>query len=159
MSALLVTQCYLDNIVHWRRNGLYTRTLGVMQKHTQRSTYKMEIDIIEINRSNIAVLKSLGVLIQETQDALDLMAEAGYLNSHKIIIKEDQVTPEFFDLKTGIAGEILQKFSTYNVQLAIIGDFSKYNSKSLRDFIFESNKYGRINFVSSFEEAKEKLSR
>lgn len=119
----------------------------------------MEIDLIEINGNNIAVLRSLGVLIQETQDALDLMAEASYLNSHKIIIKEDQLTPEFFDLKTGIAGEILQKFSTYNVQLAIIGDFSNYNSKSLRDFIFESNKYGRINFVSSYEDAKEKLSR
>jgi hypothetical protein len=119
----------------------------------------MEIDIIEINRNNIAVLKSSGVVILETQDALDLMAEAGYLNSYKIIIKENQVTPDFFDLKTGIAGEILQKFSTYNVQLAIIGDFSKYNSKSLRDFKFESNKHGRINFVSSFEEAIEKLSR
>jgi len=119
----------------------------------------MEIDIIEVNGNNIAVLRSLGVLIHETQDALDLMAEAGNLKSQKIIIKEDQVKPEFFDLKSGIAGEILQKFSTYNVQLAIIGDFSKYASKSLRDFIFESNKYGRINFVSSFEEAKEKLSR
>jgi len=119
----------------------------------------MEIDIIEINGNNIAVLRSLGILIQETQDALDLMAEASYLNSHKIIVKEDQVTPAFFDLKSGLAGEILQKFSTYNVQLAIIGDFSKYTSKSLRDFIFESNKYGQINFVSSFEEAKEKISR
>jgi len=119
----------------------------------------MEIDIIEINGNNIAVLRSLGVLIRETQDALDLLAEASYLNSHKIIIKEDQVTPAFFELKSGIAGEILQKFSTYNVQLAIIGDFSKYTSKSLNDFIFESNKYGRINFVSSLEEAKEKLSR
>jgi len=87
------------------------------------------------------------------------MAEASYLNSHKIIVKEDQVTPAFFDLKSGLAGEILQKFSTYNVQLAIIGDFSKYTSKSLRDFMFESNKYGQINFVSSFEEAKEKISR
>ncbi|HEX2393920.1 MAG TPA: DUF4180 domain-containing protein [Bacteroidales bacterium] len=119
----------------------------------------MQLDIIEINGKNIAVLKSLGVLIRETQDALDLLAEASYLNSHKIIIKEDQLTPAFFDLKNGIAGEILQKFSTYSVQLAIIGDFSKYKSKSLRDFMFESNKYGRINFVSSFEEAKEKLSR
>ena len=119
----------------------------------------MEIDIIEINGKNIAVLRSLGVMIQETQDALDLLAEASYLNSHKIIIKEDQVTPAFFELKSGIAGEILQKFSTYNVQLAIIGDFSKYTSKSLRDFMFESNIFGRINFVSSFEEAKEKLSR
>ena len=119
----------------------------------------MEIDIIEVSRNNIAVLKSPGVVILKTQDALDLMAEADYLNSHKIIIKEDQVTPEFFDLKTGIAGEILQKFSTYNVQLAIIGDFPKYHSKSLRDFIFESNKYGRINFAGSYEEAIEKLSR
>jgi len=120
---------------------------------------KMEIDIIEINGKNIAVLKSLGVMIQETQDALDLLGEASYLNSHKIIIKEDQLTPAFLELKNGIAGEILQKFSTYSVQLAIIGDFSKYKSKSLRDFMFESNKYGRINFVSSFDEAKEKLSR
>ena len=119
----------------------------------------MEIEIIEINGNNIAVLRSSGVRIRETQDALDLLGESSYLNSHKIIIKEDQVTPAFFELKSGIAGDILQKFSTYNVQLAIIGDFSKYTTKSFRDFMFESNKYGRINFVSSFEEAKEKLSR
>lgn len=119
----------------------------------------MDIDIIDVNGKSVAVLKSLGVIIEETQDALDLMAEATYLNSNKIIIKEEQVTPAFFDLRSGIAGEILQKFSTYNVQLAIIGDFSKFRSKSLSDFIFESNKYGRINFVSSFEEAKERLGR
>ena len=119
----------------------------------------MEVDLIEINGINIAVLRSIGIMIRETQDALDLMAEASYLNSSKIIINEDQISPEFFDLKTGIAGEILQKFSTYNLRLAIIGDFSKFKSKSLKDFIIESNKYGRINFVSSLEEAKEKLSR
>ena len=118
----------------------------------------MEIDIIEINGKNIAVLKSTDIVITETQDALDLLAEASYLNSHKIIVKEDQLSPAFFDLKNGIAGEILQKFSTYSTQLAIIGDFSKYESKSLRDFIRESNKYGRINFVNSFEAAKVKLS-
>lgn len=119
----------------------------------------MEIDIIEINGHKIAVLRSLGVIIRETQDALDLLAEAAYLDAHKIIIREDQVTPEFFDLKSGIAGEILQKFSTYNVQLAIIGDFSKYTSKSLRDFMNESNKYRHINFVSSLDEAKKRLCR
>jgi len=60
-------------------------------------------------------------------------------------------------LKTGLAGEILQKFSNYYVELAIVGDFSKYSSKNLQDFIYESNKVGRINFVSSVEEAKEAL--
>ena len=118
----------------------------------------MEIDIIEINGNNIAVLKSPGVMIRETQDALDLMAYAGEMKSNRIILNEAQITPEFFDLKTGLAGEILQKFSTYDFQLTIVGDFSKYKSKSLRDFIYESNKYGRINFVSSLEEVKSKLS-
>jgi len=119
----------------------------------------MEIELLRANSHSIAILKSTGPVILETQDALDLMAEASYLDSNKIIIMEDQITPAFFDLKTGIAGEILQKFSTYDVRLAIVGDFQKYLSKSLRDFIFESNKYGRINFVGSFEEAKEKLSK
>jgi hypothetical protein len=52
-----------------------------------------------------------------------------------------------------MAGEILQKFSTYRVQLTIVGDFSMYNSKSLKDFIFESNKGNQINFISSTTEA------
>jgi len=119
----------------------------------------MEIEIIEFKGERVTVLKSHGVLIRETQDALDLMADSSFQDSRKIIIKEQHLIPDFFDLKSGIAGEILQKFSTYNVQLAIIGDFAKYSSKSLRDFILESNKYGRINFVSSLEEAKERLTK
>ena len=31
--------------------------------------------------------------------------------------------------------------------LIIVGDFSKYQSKSLNDFIFESNKSQQINFI------------
>ncbi|MDO4771844.1 DUF4180 domain-containing protein, partial [Porphyromonas sp.] len=55
--------------------------------------------------------------------------------------------PDFFDLKTKIAGDILQKFSQYQMPLVIVGDFSKYKSKSLNDFIFECNKGKQINFV------------
>jgi len=62
-------------------------------------------------------------------------------------------------LKTGVAGEILQKFSTYNMQLAIVGDFSVFSSKSLKDFIYESNRTGKIVFVATTDEAIEKLSK
>lgn len=117
----------------------------------------MKIEIIDIEGKKITFLKSNRIVIKETQDALDLMADAAYHNSNRILINKKNIIPEFFDLKSGIAGEILQKFSTYNVHLAIVGDFTEYTSKSLRDFIFESNKYGRIIFVSSVKEAKEKL--
>jgi hypothetical protein len=119
----------------------------------------MEMEIIQNKGIKIAVLKSDNILIKETQDALDLMVESGFHDSGKIIINEKQLISEFFDLKSGLAGDILQKFSTYNVQLAIIGDFSKYSSKSLKDFIFESNKNEHINFVRSMEEAIERLTK
>jgi len=41
--------------------------------------------------------------------------------------------------------------------LAIIGDFAKYESKSLHDFIRESNKGNRIFFLSNIEDADRKL--
>jgi ABC-type branched-subunit amino acid transport system substrate-binding protein len=85
------------------------------------------------------------------------MADVQNNGSRKIIIHEKNIIADFFDLKTKIAGDILQKFVNYQVQLAIIGDFSKFTSKSLKDFIYESNKQGRIFFVNSLEDAEESL--
>lgn len=119
----------------------------------------MKIEINQVNEIKVAEIVSDDILIHETQDALNLMAESAYLGSTKIIIHEKNINPDFFNLKTGLAGEILQKFSNYNASLAIIGDHSRRASKSLKDFIFESNKYGRINFVNTIEEAREKLTK
>lgn len=44
------------------------------------------------------------------------------------------------------------------MRLAIVGDFGKYSGRSLRNFIRESNKGGRVNFVSSGPEAIRVLS-
>lgn len=94
-------------------------------------------------------------IISEPGDILDLMVEAGYVGSNKIIVHKETLHPDFFDLKTKLAGEILQKFSNYRMQLAIVGDFSGVKSKSLNDFIRESNKRGIISFISSLETALE----
>ncbi len=48
-----------------------------------------------------------------------------------------------------MAGEVLQKFSSYRMGLAIVGNFEAYNSKSLHDFIYESNKAGHTIFADS----------
>jgi hypothetical protein len=118
-----------------------------------------DINLLDFNGIQIAELTANEIIIHCTQDALDIMGNCTFNGIHKIIIHQHQLVAEFFDLKTGIAGDILQKFSTYRVQLAIVGDFSKYTSKSLRDFIMESNKHGWINFVVSVEEAMNKLTK
>ncbi len=57
----------------------------------------------------------------------------------------------FYDLKTQIAGEILQKYANYRVKLAIVGDFEKYTSNSLKAFILECNRGNQIFFCSDLD--------
>jgi hypothetical protein len=103
--------------------------------------------------SIIAEILSTEIVITSVQDGIDLLGNVYYQGFDKVIINADQITPAFFDLRTGIAGEILQKFSNYRVRLAIVGDFASYESKSLRDFIFESNTRGQILFVENVNKA------
>jgi hypothetical protein len=119
----------------------------------------MNIIIHESDEGKITEIISDEIIIKDTDDALDLMAESRYLDAGKMIIHENQISPSFFDLKTRLAGDILQKFSNYRMQLAIIGDFSKYKSKSFQDFIRECNKGNRIFFVENLNDAIEKLAR
>ena len=53
--------------------------------------------------------------------------------------------------------EILQKYTNYIMKIAIVGDFEIYNSKSLKDFIFESNKGSQVFFVHEEKEAIDRL--
>jgi len=110
------------------------------------------------NNIVIAELVADEVIIADVQDALDLMSDLGTNNCNRIIIKETNLSKDFFRLKSGLAGEILQKFSTYGVKLAIIGDFSKYKSAPLQDFIRESNKGNQIFFSGNLDSALTRLS-
>jgi hypothetical protein len=116
----------------------------------------MELIIQRQEDELIAELMSDEIIINEVQDAVDLLGNADYQGASKVIVPSKNFHPDFFDLRSGLAGEILQKFSTYRMRLAIVGDFSGYRSKVLKDFIFESNKLGQVQFVSSIEEARTK---
>jgi hypothetical protein len=118
----------------------------------------MNIEHHIINDTKIAEVISDDTIINKAADGLDLLGNLYYQGFDKIVIHEKNIIPDFFDLKSGMAGEILQKFSTYRVRLAIVGDFSKYKSKSLNDFIYESNKGRHINFVASTAKAIEIFS-
>lgn len=119
----------------------------------------MNIEIHQVNNTTIAEITAQEIIIKNASDGLDLLGNMYYQGFDKIIIYEININNDFFDLKNGIAGEILQKFSNYRIKLAIIGDFTSYSSKSLNDFMLESNKFGHINFVRTLSEAIEKLSK
>jgi hypothetical protein len=119
----------------------------------------MKINIIKEKNIEIAVVNSNEILITDVQSALDFIATVNYeVGCDFIILNKAAICEDFFNLKTKLAGDILQKFVNYHVKIAIVGDFSVYSSNSLKDFIYESNKGKNIFFVSTQEQAVEKLS-
>ncbi len=119
----------------------------------------MKLNIIKQNEKTIVHVVHEEILITDVQSALDLMATVRYeTGADRIILDKTAICEEFFDLKTKLAGEILQKFTNYQVKLAIVGDFSVYTSKSLRDFIYESNHGKDVFFLSTEEEAAARLA-
>lgn len=119
----------------------------------------MNIEHLKDNGADIAVISSDERLIVDTQSALDLVMTVKYeTGATKIVINKSAVCEEFFILSNGMAGEILQKFINYHVAIAIYGDYSQYTSKPLKDFIYESNNGHDFFFVSTKEEAIQKLT-
>lgn len=111
------------------------------------------------NGINIASVRSAAPVLTDVQSALDLMADVQYnFDCDRIAINKEAVAEDFFVLSTRLAGDILQKFSNYGKKLAIYGDFSRYTSKPLRDFIYESNTGRDIFFTQDESSALDKLS-
>lgn len=126
-----------------------------------RRTVIMDTEIISHQNDGLTFLeiRSEEQFINNVQDVLDLFGELYGQYYDGIILYERNITPDFFDLQTKLAGEILQKFSNYRIRLVIVGDWSKYTSRSLEAFICESNRGKTVNFSSSPTEAVKLLSR
>ncbi len=119
----------------------------------------MNIKTTTIHNREIAIINSEEVLVTDVQSALDLVMTVKYeTGCTDIAVNKEAITEDFFILSTKLAGEILQKYINYGVRLAIYGDFSKYTSKPLKDFIYESNRGKDFYFQENEERAVEKLA-
>ena len=120
----------------------------------------MNIEHIRDNDVDIAVVSGDGKVIVDTQSALDLAMTVKYeTGAANLVLDKKLICEDFFILSTGVAGEILQKFINYHVRAAIYGDYSRYTSKPLKDFIYESNQGRDIFFTAAREHAIQKLAR
>lgn len=106
----------------------------------------------QINNSTFAEALSDVLVINTIEDGADLLADLYYQGFDGVILYQQNITHTFFDLKSKMAGELLQKASNFRMRIIIIGNFENVESKSLQDFIRESNRGSLVNFVSSLSE-------
>jgi hypothetical protein len=91
---------------------------------------------------------------------LDILSETFSARVGLVIVPVSRLSPAFLDLKTRLAGEVLQKFVTYERRVAILGDISEAVARSaaLRDFVGESNRGRSVWFVADGAELAAKLA-
>jgi len=93
-------------------------------------------------------------MISKEQDILDLLAYCAETESNRIMLDEEHLHPAFFDLKTGLAGDIFHKLSTYHVKTAIVADLDGIKSERFQELIYECNKGNQINFFNHITSAE-----
>jgi hypothetical protein len=98
--------------------------------------------------------------VRETRDALDLIGDAGYHGARWVALPATRLDEDFFRLRTGLAGEVLQKFTQYGIRLAVLGDIVAHvaASTALRDLVRESNRGTQTWFLADLDTLRSRLA-
>lgn len=107
----------------------------------------------------VLMCDSEGEAIRAERDAMDLIGDAGYQGARWVAVPAERFDAGFFQLRTRVAGDIVQKFVNYRLGLAVLGDISRHTqgSESLRDFVRECNRGRQTWFVADVAELAERL--
>jgi hypothetical protein len=102
-----------------------------------------------------------GSKLQTYNDAVELIGKTFENHATLIVIPVECLNDEFFQLKTRIAGELIQKFVQYRRRLVIVGDISGFlaESSALRAFVNESNRGKEVWFLATLEDLNDRLER
>ncbi|MFI9332473.1 DUF4180 domain-containing protein [Kitasatospora sp. NPDC052868] len=98
-------------------------------------------------------LTSDGPAIRSERDATDVIGDAFGQGATWVLVPAARLDGDFFRLSTRVAGGIVQKFVTYRIGLAVLGDISAHiaASDALRDFVVESNRGTQLWFLADEE--------
>ncbi len=92
------------------------------------------------------------------RDLLDAAADAG---ADVVACPAGRLDPAFFDLRTGVAGELLQQLVNYGIVLAVVGPLPDVAlaSRSFTALIREANRGTQQWFVGDMDELRARVGR
>jgi len=117
------------------------------------------MEIRKIDGVRVLFYPAEGTQFRTDRDAVGLVGVAFEKKASQIVLPATRLDPDFFRLKTRLAGEFIEKFVNYRVRLVVVGDISEHlnECKALRDFVRESNRGRDIWFVNDVEQLELRL--
>jgi hypothetical protein len=118
-----------------------------------------ETTLHESQGCRILEYPAAGPPLGNVSSSLEMISAARSQEAEWVAVPIERLGEEFFHLRSGIAGEVLQKFMTYQLRIAIIGDITPLSaaSKALHDFVVECNRGSTVWFVCNLEELNDRL--
>ena len=89
----------------------------------------------------------------------DLIGDALSHRVSWVAVPVARLDQRFLTLRSGVAGEVVQKFVNYRLRLAVLGDIAGplAASGSLRDFVREANRGTNLWFLADLDELAGRL--
>lgn len=101
-----------------------------------------------------------GPLLRSEDDARELIQQTFGTATALVVVPVARLDPEFFVLRSGVAGQFVQKLVQYRLRLVIVGDIGAQTAASdaLRDWVREVNRGRDILFVGDQQALEARLN-
>ena len=104
------------------------------------------------DKLKIIIAADSSIAIHSLKDIPDVIGQC--FGAEGLLITEAELSEDFFDLRTGIAGDLFQKCTNYHLKLAVvIKDFATYGER-FSELVYEHRTHRAIRFFSSELEAR-----
>lgn len=91
------------------------------------------------NQSYIECLPGADRITGEGQ-ALDLVAACGEYETNRLLLHGECLDEAFFDLSSGLAGQVLLKFAIYRLKAALVAKPEQVRRGKFYDMVLETNR-------------------
>ena len=92
-----------------------------------------------LERSSAKILECLEP-IGSAGDALGLVSACVENDATRILLEDRHLPPAFFDLRSGFAGEFIQKLLNYRMQLAVVFSDVSSHGERFEQFVLEARR-------------------
>ncbi|MCF7825290.1 MAG: DUF4180 domain-containing protein [Candidatus Marinimicrobia bacterium] len=84
----------------------------------------------------------------------DILSLCYYHNSNIILLDQNNLSSDFFNLRTGLAGAAMQKFANYQAKVAILLPPKAEKSERFKELMFEMSGSNHFRFYDHREAAE-----
>lgn len=114
----------------------------------------MDTNLVTRNNKTYIDLSEGEFRIGNESQLNDLVSMCYYHDASLILLDQDNLADEFFNLRSGLAGSAMQKLANYQVRVAVLLPADAVHNERFRELMYEMNQSNHFRFYHNKTEAE-----